>query len=172
MGIIAISGKSGCGNTTVLRLVAQKLGFSPVNYTFRTMARDLGIPFEELLRRAQESLEYDRKLDEHQAELAREGNTVIGSRLAIWMVPEADLKVYLRASHAVRVERIHAREGGDIAVIDRATQERDAKDRERYLALYNIDIDDSSCAHLSINTERWNAEEIAEIIVYSYLIRK
>jgi len=172
MGIIAISGKSGCGNTTVLRLVAQKLGFSPVNYTFRTMANDLGMPFEELLKKAQESLEYDRKLDAHQAELARAGNTVIGSRLAIWMVPEADLKVYLRASHAVRVRRIHAREGGDIAEIDRFTKERDAKDRGRYLALYNIDTDDTSCAHLSIDTERWSAEGVAELIVYAYQIRK
>ncbi len=172
MGIIAISGKSGCGNTTVVRLVAQKLGFLPVNYTFRTMAKDMGIPFEELLKKAQDSLEYDRKLDEHQAELAREGNTVVGSRLAIWMVPEADLKIYLRASHAVRVQRIHAREGGDIAAIDRFTQERDAKDRARYRTLYNIDINDTSCAHLSIDTERWNAEEIAEIIVDAYRVRK
>ncbi len=172
MGIVAISGKSGCGNTTVLRLVAEKLGFTPVNYTFRTMAGDLGIPFEELLKRAQESLEYDRRLDEHQAVLARRGNTVIGSRLAIWMVPEADLKIYLRASHAVRVQRIHAREGGDIAEIDRFTKERDAKDRGRYLALYNIDIDDTSCAHLSIDTEHWSAEEVAEIVVNAYNIRK
>lgn len=132
------------------------------------MAKDLGIPFEELLRRAQGSLEYDRKLDEHQAELARAGNTVIGSRLAIWMVPEADLKVYLRARHAVRVQRIHSREGGDIAEIDRFTQERDAKDRGRYLALYNIDTDDTSSAHLSIDTERWGAEEVADIIVHAY----
>jgi len=122
MGIIAISGKSGCGNSTVLRLVAEKMGFEPINYTFRTMAVDMGISFEELLQKAQENLEYDRKLDEHQAMLARKGNTVIGSRLAIWMVPEADLKVYLRASHEARVRRIHEREGGDIEAIDRFTR--------------------------------------------------
>jgi len=118
MGIIAISGKSGCGNTTVLHLVAEKLGFKPINYTFRSMAKDLGIPFEELLKRAEKDLEYDRKLDEHQAMLARQGNTVIGSRLAIWMVPEAELKVYLRASHEVRVQRIHAREGETLRVLN------------------------------------------------------
>ncbi|SLM19651.1 Cytidylate kinase [uncultured spirochete] len=172
MGIIAISGKSGCGNTTVLRLVAEKLGFEPVNYTFRSMAIDMGISFEELLKRAQESLEYDRRLDEHQAMLARKGNTVIGSRLAIWMVPEADLKVYLKASHAVRVQRIHAREGGDMASIERFTRERDAKDRDRYLTLYNIDIDDISCAHLVIDTERWSASKVAEIIADAYNIAK
>ncbi|HPG97085.1 MAG TPA: cytidylate kinase family protein [Rectinema sp.] len=168
MGIIAISGKSGCGNSTVLHLVAEKLGYEPVNYTFRSMAADMGISFEELHKKAQESLEYDRKLDEHQVQLARKGNTVIGSRLAIWMLPEAELKVYLKASHATRVKRIHAREGGDIEAIDRFTKERDAKDRGRYLALYNIDIDDISSAHLVIDTERWSAAQVADIIVYSY----
>ncbi len=172
MGIIAISGKAGCGNTTVLHLVAERLGFEPVNYTFRSMAADMGMSFEELLRRAEESLEYDRRLDEHQAMLARKGNTVIGSRLAIWMVPEADLKVYLTASHAVRVQRIHAREGGDIASIERFTRERDARDRSRYLALYNIDIDDISCAHLVIDTERWSALQVAQIIADVYNVAK
>ena len=56
MGIIAISGKSGCGNSTVLHLVAEKLGYEPVNYTFRSMAADMGISFEELHKKAQESL--------------------------------------------------------------------------------------------------------------------
>ncbi|MDI9427861.1 MAG: AAA family ATPase [Spirochaetota bacterium] len=168
MGIIAISGKSGCGNSTVLRMVAEKLGYEPVNYTFRSMAADMGISFQELHKKAQENLEFDRRLDEHQVLLARKGNTVIGSRLAIWMVPEADLKVYLKASHAVRVRRIHAREDGDIEAIDQFTKERDAKDRGRYLALYNIDIDDVSNAHLVIDTERWSADQIADIIVDAY----
>jgi cytidylate kinase len=172
MGIIAISGKAGCGNTTVLHLVAEKLGFKPINYTFRSMAIELCIPFEELLKRSEENLEYDRMLDEHQALLARQGNTVIGSRLAIWMVPEADLKVYLRASHEVRVRRIHAREGGDLASIERFTRERDERDRSRYFTLYNIDIDDLSCAHLVIDAERWSAAQIAQIIVEAYTVGK
>jgi cytidylate kinase len=136
------------------------------------MASDMGISFNELLERTEKSLEYDRKLDEHQAMLARRGNTVIGSRLAIWMVPEADLKVYLKASHAVRVQRIHAREGGDVTTIERFTRERDAKDRGRYLALYNIDIDDLSCAHLVIDTERWSAPQVAQIIADTYNVGK
>lgn len=170
MGIIAISGKSGCGNSTVLKLAAEKLQYEPINYTFRNMAIDMGISFEELLRRTQQSLEYDRKLDTHQARLARKGNTVIGSRLAIWMVPEADLKIYLKASHATRVQRIFAREGGDFEAIDRFTRERDTKDKNRYMKLYGIDIDDISSAHLVIDTERWTAEKIADIIVYAYKI--
>jgi len=168
MSIIAISGKSGCGNTTVSRLVAEALGYTHINYTFRAMAAEMKIPLEQLLALAQRDPSYDRRLDSHQAELARAGNTVIGSRLAMWMVPEADLKVYLKASEKVRAARIHAREGGDPAAIERFTRERDARDRARYLALYQIDIDDVASAHLVIDTEKWPAEEVAFIIVSAY----
>ena len=37
---IAISGKSGCGNTTVSGLLAQKLGIKLINYTFRQLAEE------------------------------------------------------------------------------------------------------------------------------------
>lgn len=168
MSIIAISGKSGCGNTTVSRLVARALGYTHINYTFRTMAEEMKIPLEQLLALAQKDPSYDRRLDAHQAELARAGNTVIGSRLAMWMVPEADLKVYLKASEKVRAARIHAREGGDPGAIERFTHERDLRDRARYLSLYQIDIDDVAGAHLVIDTEKWPAEEIATIIVDAF----
>ena len=36
---IAISGKSGCGNTTVSTLLSEKLGIKLINYTFRTLAQ-------------------------------------------------------------------------------------------------------------------------------------
>ena len=45
---IAISGKSGCGNSTVSRLVAAKLGIRMVNYTFKDLARDKGMSLEEI----------------------------------------------------------------------------------------------------------------------------
>jgi cytidylate kinase len=35
---IAISGKSGCGNSTVSRIVANRLGLRLVNYTVRALA--------------------------------------------------------------------------------------------------------------------------------------
>ena len=35
---IAISGKSGCGNTTVSSLLAERLGVKLFNFTFRQLA--------------------------------------------------------------------------------------------------------------------------------------
>ncbi|MDR1566822.1 MAG: cytidylate kinase, partial [Treponema sp.] len=37
---IAVSGKSGCGNTTVSRLVADALDLRFINFTFRSLARE------------------------------------------------------------------------------------------------------------------------------------
>ena len=67
---IAISGKSGCGNTTVSTLLAQRLGLRLINYTFHTMAEERGVSFEEICRLAEQDDQYDLHLDRHQVELA------------------------------------------------------------------------------------------------------
>ncbi|GAB1481274.1 hypothetical protein MASR2M78_00890 [Treponema sp.] len=78
-------------------------------------------------------------MDERQVAMAREdGGCVLGSRLAIWMLEEADLKVYLRASEQTRALRIQNREEGDLAKIAAFTRERDRQDSQRYLELPSI----------------------------------
>jgi cytidylate kinase len=165
--IIAVSGKSGCGNTTVSRLLAERLGIRLINYTFRAMAVDEGIDFEEMLRRANEDPDYayDRRLDAHQVELAREGDCVIGSRLALWLLPDAALRVYLAGSLEVRAKRIHDREGDSFEEKLSFTRERDEGDHRRYLKIYGIDNDDLSPADLVINTEKWKPEAEVDIII-------
>lgn len=163
--IIAISGKSGCGNTTVSRLVAEALGLRFINYTFRALAAEKGLDLAEILEKADKDPAWDKLLDAKQIELARQGNCVIGSRLAMWLLPEATLKVYLKASQTARVNRIHQREGGDKDALARFTTERDLRDQKRYKEIYNLDTDNLSQAHLIIDTERWSPNQIAHIIV-------
>jgi cytidylate kinase len=162
---IAVSGKSGCGNTSVSRLVAESLGLRLVNYTFHNFAEDLGISFEEMMARAAQDTSWDISLDKKQLELARRGRCVLGSRLAIWLLKEATLKVYLTASPEVRAERIAGREGKDIDLVLKETSLRDANDRQRFLNLYRIDNDDYSFADLIIDAEKENQYVIAERII-------
>ncbi len=162
---IAISGKSGCGNTTVSRLVAEKLDFTLINYTFHTMADEKGISFKELHRLAEEDPSYDKYLDKKQVELAAGGNCVLGSRLAIWMLEDADLKVFLTAPAAVRAERIRQREGGDPESVLRETKERDEKDSRRYQRLYGIDNNNFDFADLIIDVAEHDQYETAEKII-------
>ncbi len=162
---IAISGKSGCGNTTVSRLLAERLGIRLINYTFHTMAEEQGVSFDQMCRMAESDDYWDRYLDRKQVERAMEGNCVLGSRLAIWVLHAADIKVYLTASPEVRARRIQTREGGSLEAVRAATDQRDQRDRARYLRLYEIDIDAYQFADLIIDTERYQPEEIVDRIV-------
>ena len=56
---IAISSHSGCGNTTATNNVGTTLGLEVVNYTFRDLAQDLDLPFEEIQQQAAKSRIYD-----------------------------------------------------------------------------------------------------------------
>lgn len=162
---IAVSGKSGCGNTTVSSLVARQLGIRLINYTFHTMADEMEIDFTELCDLAEHDDSYDRKVDTRQVEMAREGSCVLASRLAVWFLKEADLKVFLTAPVRVRAERIASREDRSVEEVLRETRSRDERDRGRYMRLYGIDNDDYSFVDLVIDTEKHNQDEVASIIL-------
>jgi cytidylate kinase len=163
---IAISGKSGCGNTTVSRLVADMLGLRFINFTFRSLAEERGMSLREVLARAAKDDSWDREVDRRQVSLAREdGGCVLGSRLAIWMLEEAGLKVYLKAAPEIRAKRIVQREGGTIESVAAFTAERDRQDRERYLRIYAIDNDDYGFADLIVDTDVLDPRQIADLIV-------
>ena len=162
---IAISGRSGCGNTTVSRLLAGTLGIRLINYTFRNIAQEEGVPLEAIVEKAKTDASFDKLVDTRQVEMAREGSCVLGSRLAIWMLPEADIKVYLLASLDERSRRIQKREGGTLEEVMSYTEMRDAEDSRRYKELYNIDNGDYSFADLVIDTEKHPPEEIAKIVL-------
>ncbi len=163
---IAISGKSGCGNTTVSTLLAEKLNYKLINFTFRNLAEEKGVEFWELCRLAETDDSYDKELDNRQVEMAMsEDNCVLGSRLAIWMLKEADLKVYLFASDQERASRVFKREGGDLQTRIEQTQMRDKNDTNRYKRIYSIDNNEYDFVDLVIDTDNKTPEDIVNIIV-------
>jgi cytidylate kinase len=162
---IAISGKSGCGNSTVSRLTAERLGLRMINYTFHTVAQEKGMDFHTLCKLAETDPEWDFLVDTRQKELAQEGNCVLGSRLAVWLLPDADLKVFLDAPLEVRAQRICKREGGDYNRILEETRQRDKRDHERFLKLYNIDNNQYQFVDLIMDTTNLTPEQIVDRIV-------
>jgi cytidylate kinase len=163
---IAVSGKSGCGNTTISKLIAERLGLRFINFTFRSLAAEKGINLKEVLALAAVDDFWDREVDRRQVELAREnGGSVLGSRLAIWMLEDADLKVFLTAKPEVRAARIVKREGGNLDEVAAFTAERDLQDHNRYLRIYNIDNNNYGFADVVINTDNIEPGEIAEMII-------
>ena len=162
---IAISGKSGCGNSTVSKIVAEALGVRLINYTFHSIAEERGVPFKEICRLAQADPSYDLLVDRKQVDLAREGSCVLGSRLAIWLLKEANLRVFLTAPLEARARRIAERAQTEYSITLKETQERDKRDRERYIALYALDNDNFSFADLVINTTLFDQYQVAELII-------
>ena len=163
---IAISGRSGCGNTTVSRMVAEKLNLKFINFTFRSLAEERHTTLKDILELAGKDDSIDREVDARQTKLAAEsGGCVLGSRLAVWVLKEADLKVYLDAEPHIRASRIVTREGGKLDDVAAVTAERDKKDHDRYLRLYGIDTDDYKFVDLIVDAGNYNAEQIRDMIV-------
>lgn len=162
---VAISGKSGCGNTTVSGLLAEVLGVTLINYTFRQLASERGMTLADVIEAAKNDDSYDKYVDAHQVELARAEPCVLGSRLAVWMLTDADLKVYLYASDETRAQRVFKREGGDLRQIKDFTAMRDSEDTRRYKEFYGIDNNDYSFCDLIIDVNDKTPDEIVGIIL-------
>ena len=136
---IAISGKSGCGNTTVSGMLAKTLGVTLINYTFRQLAAEKGMTLAEVIEAAKTDDSYDKYVDKHQ--------------------------VYLLASDDTRARRVYNREGGDLQAIKDFTAMRDSEDTRRYKEFYGIDNNDYAFCDLIIDVNEKTPEEIEEIIL-------
>jgi len=162
---VAISGKSGCGNTTVSLLLASKLSIPCVNYTFKNLGVELGLSVKEIVEKASKDFSFDRAVDTRQVELANKSSCILASRLAIWLLKNADLKVYLYASSDVRAKRVHMREGGNFEALKAFTETRDNEDTKRYKELYSIDNNDYSFVDLLVDTGKLTPEQIVKRIL-------
>ncbi|NBO37539.1 cytidylate kinase [bacterium] len=164
---IAISGHSGCGNTTATTNVGKALGLDIVNYTFRDLARELGMSFDDLHKEAPSNYIFDYLTDLKCIRAALKENIVLGTRLASWLM-DADLRIWLHAPLEARARRINQREsekGATYEAVLYKTLKRDEQNRKRYLQLYGLDIHDHADFDITINTEKLAAEQVSSLIV-------
>jgi len=117
-------------------------------------------------RLAEEDPAFDRMIDARQKEIARErDNIIVEGRLSGWMVPNADLKIWLYAPIGCRVKRIVFRDQvTDEKTAECITLERERCESGRYLSYYSIDIGDLSVYHLILNSGHWNVEGLGAIV--------
>lgn len=162
---VAISGKSGCGNTTLSTMLSEALGIKLINYTFRQLAEEKGLTLAQVIENAKTDDFYDKYVDSHQVELAKKESCVLGSRLAIWMLKEADFKVYIKLDAETRAKRILNREGGDLEEIKKFTEMRDSEDSRRYKQLYNIDNSKYDFVDLEVDSSIDNPPKLVQEII-------
>ena len=145
--------------------MAAALKLESVNFTMRNLSEELDVSFAELMERRKTDEKYDYLLDEKLIELCRKDGVVFGSRLAIWLCENPDLRVWLGASLEERTRRIAKRENKSFEVALSETKRRDAGDISQYEKLYGIDVLKHDFADLKINSEGMSVSEVAKKIV-------
>jgi len=165
---ITVSGLPGSGTTSLSRYLAERHGFDMISAgeVFRQLAREHNMELAAFGRLAEEDPSYDKMIDARQKEIAQtQNNIIVEGRLSGWMVPQADLKIWLYAPIGCRIKRIATRdEVTDEKTAEALTLEREACEAGRYLSYYDIDINDLSIYHLVLDSERWNIEGLGAIV--------
>lgn len=165
--IITLSGQPGSGKTTVARELVEKCNFTIISAgeQFRKLAAERGMSLEEFGKLAESDKSIDLAIDQRQKELATKyPNVIVEGRLAGWTI-DADLKIWLKTPLRVRAERIAKREDIPVHRAYDETETRQKCEIARYKNFYDIDLNDLSCYDLIIDTSKWDAKGVANIIL-------
>jgi cytidylate kinase len=174
---IAISGFVGTGKTATAAKVKELLAKKGITAkviipTFKDIAKEKGIGLMEVQRMAEKDPSFDKVFDAQTLKLAAKAkNAIVSSWLAIWIIKDADLKVFLYAPFDEKVRRVAARDGFNEEKAKRHIVEREEMNRKRYKKVYGIDITDYSAADVCINTSRFDVEGVARNIVSALKIK-
>ncbi len=165
---ITVSGFPGSGTTSLARHLSSVHGFELISAgeVFRQMALERNMTVAEFGALAESESGIDAQIDERQKNIASSrDNIIIEGRLSGWMVPGADLKIWLMAPPEIRVERILARDQIDnFENAAKMTIEREKCESIRYRTYYDIEIGDLSIYHLILNSGYWSVEQIGAIV--------
>jgi len=163
--IICISGLAGSGKNTVGEIVAKKLNLKEVKLSFKDEAEEEGVELMKVQRKADRNESYDRKLDREIVKRARKGDCVVMTWLGPWMVKNANLRVWLNVSERERARRVAKRDGMTLKKALAHIRRRDRDNIRRYKRYYGIDICDHSIFDLEINSDVFNPQQIAGIVL-------
>ncbi len=171
--VVIVSGFAGAGKSTLAKKIAEKykLRYLSSGDLFRKIAAEHNIvvdkhsykKFIEAHRKIKKIPEIDLKVDELQRKEAEKGNIVIDSWLGGFIIPEG-IKIYLKVDLEEAARRISKRDGISQEEARKRILERYKENKERFLKLYNINIDDLSPFHLVLDTTFLDKEETFKVV--------
>ncbi|MCE5213199.1 MAG: AAA family ATPase [Methanobacterium sp.] len=165
--IITIGGLAGSGTTTASKILSEKMGIPYISAgdIFRQMAHEHNMDILEFSEFAESNTHIDDEIDQRQAQIAREkDDLIVEGRLSAYFI-DADIKICFIAPLDVRARRISHREDKSADVVRKEIRKRGESEAKRYLEIHNIDINDLDIYDLIINTNSFNPESIANIIL-------
>lgn len=171
--VICIAGLTGCGKSTVARLLSEKYGLKYLSggHALKELAlkmgykphktgwweKDEGVKFLE--HRSKDST-FDKQVDAYLLEWAKRGNVIFDSWTMPWLVKNC-FKIWLEASPEVRARRLAERDGINTEKAVRAIKNKDEKTRRIYNELYGFTLgEDFSPFDLILDVNQLNAEEV------------
>ncbi|MGB7532291.1 MAG: AAA family ATPase [Halobacteriota archaeon] len=164
---ITISGLPGSGTTTVAKLLSEELSVELISAgeLFRQIAKEKKLPLEHFNKLAETDDDFDRQIDERQGEEAmKRENVIVEGRLSGFFVPDADLKIWLKAPVETRAARIAHREAIAYEEALSAMNNRERSENKRYEQYYGVNLADLSTYELVIDSSRWSERDIVEMI--------
>ena len=170
---ITISGELGSGKTTVGKLLASKLNYNffSVGDLMGELASERGLSLLEFSKKAEESDEIDRLLDERQVKIGSEKDDVVfDSRLGWYFIPKS-IKLYLKVDLDEAARRIYndyrpdEKENKSLELTKNNIIRRRDSERKRYGEYYGIDHTDEDNFDIVIDTTNIKPSEIVDMII-------
>lgn len=166
--LVTLSGPPGSGKTSAGRRAAKELAleYLSVGELFRAEAERHGMDLEKFSRYAESHEEVDRTLDDRWLALARPGVFLEGRLVGALSRRQGKAGLYLvvTAPAEVRYQRLAERDGIPVEVARRATELREASERDRYWRYYGIDLDREQ-PDLVIDSQSLGIEEVSQRVI-------
>ena len=179
--IITISGELGSGKSTIAKLLAEKLNYTYVSTgrMMRDMAAARGITITEMNKLCETDKSIDAEIDSTFMKLEKDGKDyVVDSRLGFFFLPKS-FKIMLKIStdkaanrvfnDKSRVEELNYKtpEEAFLSLIERRQMEK-----ERYIKLYGVNIEEDSYFDYILDTGDKTVQEVLSTVlekIFAYL---
>lgn len=172
--IITISGALGSGKSTIMKMLANRLGYETYSTgaAQREIAKRYGVTTLELNHIADKNPDIDIEIDSIFKTLTNTGKKyVVDSRLAFFFIPTS-FKIKLNVDMIEASNRILKDKNRTSEVVCETPEqmttilkERRASEVARFITTYNVNIDDDSQFDLIIDTTNKTPDEICDIIL-------